>query len=97
MKKTSKKATAKTTEKNVPTAKRVTKASLVLAHLIKHKSITSLEAIDKYSATRLSAIIFNLREKKYDIVTKDIATKDKYGNTCIYGKYVLISMPPAKK
>jgi hypothetical protein len=91
MKKTTKKAT---NVKNVPTTKRVTKRKLVLAHLLKHKSITSLEAIDKYSATRLSAIIFNLRKLKYGIITKDVTIKDKYGNPCTYGKYVLVSLPP---
>lgn len=39
----------------------------VLAHLKKHRSITSWEAIKLYRATRLSAIIFNLRERGYDI------------------------------
>lgn len=39
----------------------------VLNHLKKHKSITSWEAIQEYRATRLSAIIFDLREKGYDI------------------------------
>jgi hypothetical protein len=97
MKKTTKKSTEKTTVKNVPSTKRVTKTKLVLEHLIKHKSITSLEAIDKYSATRLSAIIFTLRKLKYGIITKDVTIKDKYGNTCVYGKYVLINMPPNKK
>lgn len=39
----------------------------VLAHLKKHHSITSWEAIKLFRATRLSAIIFNLRERGYDI------------------------------
>ena len=96
MKKTTKKTTKKTSVKNVPATKRVTKRKLVLDHLIKHKSITSLEAIDKYSATRLSAIIFNLRKLKYGIITQDVTIKDKYGNPCTYGKYILRTMPPIK-
>jgi len=38
-----------------------TKIEKVLAHLIEKQTITSWEAITKYKATRLSAIIFNLR------------------------------------
>jgi hypothetical protein len=81
-----------TKSNEVPTPK-VTKAKLVLSHLLKKKSITSLEAIELYSATRLSAIIFNLRQKKYDIVTKDVTIKDKYGNNCVFGKYILQGLP----
>ena len=39
----------------------------VLAHLKKNHSITSWEAIKLFRATRLSAIIFDLRERGYDI------------------------------
>jgi hypothetical protein len=39
----------------------VSKKDKVLAHLKKHKSITSWAAIDNYGATRLAAIIFDLR------------------------------------
>ena len=40
----------------------------VLAHLKECKSITSWEAIRQYQATRLSAIIFDLKDDGYDIV-----------------------------
>ncbi len=39
----------------------------VLEHLLSGKSITSWEAIKLYKATRLSAIIFDLRAKGYNI------------------------------
>lgn len=39
----------------------MTKKDKVLAHLKKHKSITSWTAINFYGATRLAAIIFELR------------------------------------
>lgn len=86
----------KTTTKKETTndvAKKVTKRKLILAHLLKHKSITSLEAIEKYSATRLSAIIFNLRKQGYGIATKDVAMTDKYGNKGFYAKYLFTSHP----
>lgn len=39
------------------------KTGRVVAHLFKHGSITSWEAIIKYKATRLSGIIFDLKKK----------------------------------
>lgn len=44
------------------------KSRLVREHLISGKSITSWEAIQLYRATRLSAIIFNLRKDGLNIV-----------------------------
>jgi len=41
----------------------------ILNHLKKHKLITSWEAIQGYRITRLSAIIYVLREKGYNIIT----------------------------
>ena len=43
------------------------KTQAVLEHLKNHVGITSMEAIDLYGATRLSAIIFNLRKYGYNI------------------------------
>lgn len=59
------------------------KARQVEEHLKKHGSITSWEAIQNYKATRLSAIIFNLR-KKYDIDTIMMETSEGIK----YGKYI---------
>ena len=51
--------------------KKVTKTASVLKHLKEHGSLTSLEAIHRWTATRLSGIIFNLR-KKHTIETEMI-------------------------
>ena len=59
------------------------KTKQVEEHLKSGNSITSWEAIYKYKATRLSAIIFNLR-KKYIIDT--IMIDD--GDGCRFAKYV---------
>jgi len=83
----------KTTKVEAPKTQKVTKKKLVTSHLIKHKTITSWEAIDNYSATRLSAIIFDLRKAGYGISTKEVAMKDKYGNKGFYAKYTLTSLP----
>lgn len=68
---------------------KVTKTALVLEHLETFGTITSWQAIQEYGATRLSAIIFNLRKHGYDIDTKTELTKDRNGNVCQYAKYIL--------
>ena len=70
--------------------KKVTKTSRVLEHLHTYGCITSLEAIDLYKATRLSDIIFRLRNKGVKIQTIDIPFVDSNGTKSVYGKYVLI-------
>ena len=69
--------------------KKTNKTEKVLQHLHTHGCITSLEAIDLYKATRLSAIIFNLRKRGLKIQTIDIPFIDSNGTKSIYGKYVL--------
>jgi hypothetical protein len=68
--------------------KRVTKTDQVKKHLTTKKHITSWEAIQLYKATRLSSIIFGLRNDGWDIVTKDVTQKDINGNDCTFAKYV---------
>ena len=46
-----------------------TQEAQILNHLKKHKLITSWEAIQGYRITRLSARIYELREKGYNIIT----------------------------
>lgn len=62
----------------------------VLNHLQVHRTITSMEAINLYGATRLSAIIYNLRRQGYSINTKTKVTKNRYGNSTTYAEYELI-------
>ena len=75
---------------------KTTKANLVKQHLIEKKEITSLDAIKLYGATRLSAIIFNLRDKKFAITTIPVKIKDKYGNECTFANYKLLKVPSDK-
>ena len=66
------------------------KTNAVMEHLITKGSITSWEAIKKYRATRLSAIIFELKNRKgMNIKTRIIYEKDRKGNTIHYAKYEL--------
>lgn len=68
--------------------KKTNKTKEVLKHLQKKGSITSWDAIQRYGATRLSAIIFNLRKRGYIIDDVWMEKKDKYGNNCQFVKYV---------
>ena len=60
-------------------------------YLRTHKrGISSMEAIDKFGATRLSGIIWYLKHKKgLNIGFEDVKTKNRYGHTTVYRKYVL--------
>ena len=64
--------------------------SEVLKYMQSHKGITSIQAIEKFGATRLSDIIFRLRQEGYEIETEQITTKNRYGHATTYAKYSLI-------
>lgn len=69
----------------------MTKTKAVMLHLQEFGSITSWEAIKEYGATRLSAIIYNLRYKyNLNIVTEKVEFTDRYGSKSSFGKYVLV-------
>jgi hypothetical protein len=71
---------------------KLSKHEKVKRHLLKHRSITSWEAIKNYAATRLAAIIFELRKNGWKIESKPIAEKD--GNLSNNAtRYVLITDP----
>ena len=65
------------------------KTQQVLNYMQENKSITSWEAIEKFGATRLSAIIFNLKDK-YNITTTREEFTDRYGNKSHYARYTLL-------
>lgn len=89
------KATAKT-KGTIVSKVRVTKRSKIENHLIQTKSITSLEAIDLFGATRLAATIFNLRADGWKIESQDKEALDRYGNKVVYAKYILLTLPKRK-
>ena len=67
--------------------KRKSKKDLILIHLQMHKSITSWEAIEKFRATRLSAIIHTLRHTDgYNITSSPEYNKTTETN---YDRYTL--------
>ena len=64
------------------------KTNSVQLHLIEKGNITSWEAIQLYGATRLSAIIFNLRKRGMNIETIMVEFTDKFGSKAQYAKYI---------
>lgn len=68
---------------------KTTQREKVLEHLEKYGSITSMEAIALYGATRLSDIIYRLRNSGYTIITENKTTLNRFGNVTNYAKYVL--------
>ena len=79
------------------TWQKMNKTKAVMLHLQEFGSITSWEAIKEYGATRLSAIIYNLRYK-YDmnIINQDIEFIDRYGTKSFFTKYVYVKEKEVK-
>lgn len=67
----------------------MTKQAKVMEHLLKHKMITSWEAIQKYRVTRLADTIFKLKNRGWLITT--IMCDGRDGTR--YAKYVLMRAP----
>lgn len=75
--------------------KRRTKTKDIVKHMKRYGVISDPVARDKFHTNRLSAIIFNLRERGYEIETEECTGRDEYGvNT--YAKYRLVSIPSEK-
>lgn len=60
-------------------SKKKSQISDIICHLRKYKTITSMEAIDMYGATRLSGIIYILKERGFGIDTELVKVKNRYG------------------
>ena len=70
---------------------KMNKTKAILLHLQENCSITSWEVIKEYGATRLSAIIYNLRHNYgLDIISDEICFVDRYGTPSSYAKYILV-------
>lgn len=68
---------------------RETHETRLLAYLKEHKKITQLEATTILGNTRLSATVFNLRKKNYNIITEPTKGKNRYGQQTNFGTYRL--------
>ena len=60
----------------------------ILKHLQNFGSITSFDAIRKFGATRLSAVIFDLRQDGYIIDTVMESGRNRYGKMIKYARYI---------
>lgn len=69
------------------------KTTAVLQWLKSNASISSMEAIQNFGATRLSAIIFNLRKAGYEIETVTCEGTDRFGHPMRYARYYLRNSP----
>ena len=67
--------------------KKLTKQDMVLEHLRRYGSISSLEAINAYWCTRLSAVIFSLKKEGYLFDTK-METHKPTGSS--FARYTLV-------
>lgn len=70
------------------------KTKAVLDWLKTHASISSMEAIQSFGATRLSVIIFNLRKRGYNIETVKCEGTDRFGNKMTFARYYLRDSMP---
>lgn len=62
----------------------------VLKYMKTHKGITQIQATEKFGATRLSAIIFNLKKQGNDIDKRWKETVTRYGKVTRYAEYYLV-------
>ena len=62
---------------------------IVLWHMTKHKSITSMDAFSMYGITRLSAKIYNLRQDGHKIGMVWEESVNRYGVPVRFGKYFI--------
>ena len=55
----------------------VSQAKNILAHLLQHRTITPLEALNQYGCFRLAAVILNLKKDGHKIETQIIKKNKK--------------------
>jgi hypothetical protein len=61
----------------------------VLKYMQETGPITSIDAIKMFGATRLSAIIYDLKAKGHDIESEMVSVVNRYGKTTRVSSYTL--------
>lgn len=61
----------------------------ILEYINEHGSITQLEATEHIGCLRLPARISDLRQKGVDIISEQVAVKNRFGQTCHVARYSL--------
>ena len=69
---------------------RMSQRKAVLDWLSTGAGITSKDAFEAFGATRLSAIIFDLRKRGHDIRAETVSGVDRYGNKTRFARYYLV-------
>jgi uncharacterized small protein (DUF1192 family) len=77
-------STARTTS-----ARPTSQSEQIVQHLRKNGHITSEQAFKRYGVTRLSSIIYNLRENGARIQNERQEKKNNFGRTVGFDRYVL--------
>lgn len=72
---------------------KINQEQVLLEHFAKYQTITSKQAFDLYGMTRLSAVIYNLREKGYDIGMVWETGFNRFSNPVKWGKYFIKKAP----
>ena len=67
----------------------MTQCERILRHLTDYGSITSLEAMKEYGIMRLASRISDLKNMGYKITSITETSKNRYGETTHYSKYML--------
>ena len=75
----------------------MTKKQAVFKHLLENDYIESTQAFEKYGATRLAAIVFDLKEDGVEISTIRMTGDDRYGNSSWWGRYRLVDKTVARE
>jgi hypothetical protein len=70
--------------------KKMTQIQAVLNYLQTHKGLTSMQAFEKFGATRLSAIIFVLRRRGFTIINVDRTGTNRFGEPVKFVEYRLL-------
>lgn len=66
---------------------KVSQVELIAEHLIKYGSISSIEAIELFGCTRLSARISDLKKRGWPITTEMATGKNRFGHTSNFAVY----------
>ena len=68
---------------------KVTQGQRVIRHLKDYGSISTREAMNDYGIMRLASRVSDLKKDGYDIRTRMISDKNRYGEKTSYARYVL--------
>lgn len=68
----------------------MTQQNAILKYLQTHKKgLTSIEAFERFGATRLSGQIYFLKKKGYRIISEPVVVKTRYGASVEIARYKL--------